>query len=136
MDPGNFGRCVSKIAEKAEIGHWSIHELRHSCASLIISTGVPLESVSDQLGHVSIGITKSIYVHLLPGSGARAAKAMEDLLYADHGQIESSEQDSVARRSARHSLATVSESPLTRDLVGRPGLDPGTLGLKVPCSSR
>jgi integrase len=103
LDPGNFGRCVSKIAEKAEIGHWSIHELRHSCASLIISTGVPLESVSDQLGHVSIGITKSIYVHLLPGSGARAAKAMEDLLYADHGQIESSEQDSVARRSARHS---------------------------------
>ncbi len=136
LDPGNFGRCVSKIAEKAGIGHWSIHELRHSCASLMFSTGVPLESVSDQLGHASTGITKSIYVHLLPGSGAKAAKAMENLLYANFAINESSDQDLVARHSARHSLATVSKSPLTREVVGRPGLDPGTLGLKVPCSSR
>jgi hypothetical protein len=27
-------------------------------------------------------------------------------------------------------------SGILHDLVGRPGLDPGTLGLKVPCSSR
>ena len=96
----------------------------------MFSTGVPLESVSDQLGHASTGITKSLYVHLLPGSGVRAAKALEDLLYADHVQIELSEDDSVARRSAGHYPATISESAFTRNLVGRPGLDPGTLGLK------
>src|ERR1039458_4570583 len=99
----------------------------------MFSTGVPLESVSDQLGHASTGITKSLYVHLLPGSGVRAAKALEDLLYADHVQIESSEDDSVARRSARHYLATISESTFTRNLVGRPGLDPGTLGVFREC---
>ena len=84
----------------------------------MFSAGVPLESVLDQLGHALTGITKSIYVHLLPGSAARAEKAMESLLYADHVQIDSSGEDLVAKRLARHHLATVSKSPSTRDIVG------------------
>jgi hypothetical protein len=32
-------------------------------------------------------------------------------------------------------LEGVTEAEISSELVGRPGLDPGTLGLKVPCSS-
>ena len=133
LDPGNFGRCVSTVAMKAGLGHWSIHGLRHSCASLMFSTGVPLEAVSDQLGHASTGITKSIYVHLLPGSGALASKVMENLLYPNSELVQSSEKQFVARRLARRGLANDNKSTVTSDLVGRPGLDPGTLGLKGTC---
>jgi integrase len=44
---------------------------------------VPLDAVADQLGHASIGVTKGVYAYLLPGSRAKAAKAMEELLYKD-----------------------------------------------------
>lgn len=35
-----FGRTVPKICEEAGLGHWPIHELRHSCASLLIAKEV------------------------------------------------------------------------------------------------
>ena len=123
---------LPRIANNAGLGHWSIHELRHSCASLMFSMNVPLDAVSDQLGHASIGVTKGVYVHLLPGSRAKAAQAMEGLLFKDFVPNARSNQNPVARLS----LARDNNEPLIRTSVGRLGLDPSTLRLKVSCSSR
>lgn len=46
-----------------------IHDLRHTHASWLISDGVPLEAVQDQLGHESILTTRKVYGHLLPAVG-------------------------------------------------------------------
>jgi integrase len=83
LDPGEFGKGVSGITNEAELGHWSIHELRHTCASLLFSMNVPLDVVADQLGHASVGVTKDVYVHLLPGVSEVASRAMHELLYDD-----------------------------------------------------
>ncbi len=95
---------MSAITSKASLGHWSLHELRHTCASLLFAANVPLDAVSDQLGHASIHVTKDVYVHLLPGSREKTAKAMEDLLYRDYVEIvtldTSNGEDGLARRSA------------------------------------
>ena len=99
----------------------------------MFSMDVPLEAVADQLGHASIGVTKGVYVHLLPGSRAKAAKAMEELLFKDFVPLTSPRSRLVARQLARHSLANNKKEPLIRTSVGRPGLDPGTLGLKEAC---
>ena len=136
LDPSDFGKGVPRITGKAGLGHWSIHELRHSCASLMFSMNVPLDAVSDQLGHASMGVTKGVYVHLLPGARAKAAKAMEELLFKDFEPAARSGQDVVARPLARLALANDIKESLIRTSVGRPGLDPGTLRLKVSCSSR
>ena len=135
LDPEAFGRTVPKICKDAGPGHWSIHELRHSCASLLIAMEVSLEAVAEQLGHASIRVTKDVYGHLMPRSRARAAEAMRTILY--DAQVDSPDSSNALATS----LATLKSeklnfTPLTRTLVGRPGLDPGTLGLKVPCSSR
>jgi integrase len=37
LDPQAFGRTVPTICKDAGLGHCSIHELRHSCASLLIA---------------------------------------------------------------------------------------------------
>jgi len=58
LDPEAFGKTVPKITERAGLGHWSIHELRHSCASLLLAMEVPLEVVAEQLGHASIRVTE------------------------------------------------------------------------------
>ena len=134
LDPEDFGKRISAITKRAGLGHWSIHELRHTCASLLFAADVSLDAVADQLGHSSIHVTKDVYVHLLPGSRAKTSKAMEELLYKDYVEVISpvtkDEDGGLARRLARPALANEDKDPLIRDLVGRPGLDPGTLGLK------
>lgn len=82
VEPRNYGRWFSQLAEDAGLGHWSTHELRHSCASLLLAMGVPLEVVSETLGHSSIRVTKDRYGHLLAPARAAAAEAMGRALWA------------------------------------------------------
>jgi hypothetical protein len=122
-----FGRGASKIAKGAGLGHWTTHELRHTCASLLIEAKVPLDQVSDHLGHASIQVTNDVYVHRLKGSGEKAALAMEKLLYGDDRSNRITQEKALASPLARPRPANDAFTPMTRDLVGRPGLDPGTL---------
>jgi integrase len=133
LDPEAFGRTVPKICKEAGLGHWSIHELRHSCASLLIAMEVPLEAVAEQLGHASIRVTKDVYGHLMPRSRARAAEAMRTILYDDSPVDAPETSNTLATSLATLGSEKLKNYPLTRDLVGRPGLDPGTLGLKEGC---
>ena len=80
IDPDNFRHTTYKVTEDAGLGRWSPHELRHSCASLLIAQGVPLKLVSELLGHTSIRITADVYGHLLEPAKAEVADAMERAL--------------------------------------------------------
>ena len=136
LDPEWFGKAVPKHTVAAGLGHWSMHELRHSCASLLIAMEVPLEVVAEQLGHASLRVTKDVYGHLLPGSRAKAAAALEQMLFGDFVEVRAPRFEPVAAPMAAPTMSGRTSMPVLRDFVGRPGLDPGTLGLKVPCSSR
>ena len=81
IDPANFRHVTYKLTVAAGLGRWSPHELRHSCASLLIAQGVPLKVISELLGHSSIRITADVYGHLLEPSKAEAADAMETALW-------------------------------------------------------
>src|SRR3712207_7174856 len=54
----------SRICRRAGLGHWHLHELRHSGASLMLAQGTDLYVVSEVLGHSSVAITKDVYGHL------------------------------------------------------------------------
>ncbi len=56
------------------------HDLRHTCATLLLTKGVHPKIVSEMLGHSSISITLDTYSHVIPGMGEVAASAMEDIL--------------------------------------------------------
>jgi integrase len=131
LDPEVFGKLVPRICKATGLGHWSIHELRHSCASLLLAMGVPLEVVSDTLGHASIRVTMDVYGHLLAPAKMQAADAMRRALWLEDLPAFDPLATSLATNADGESL----HNPVTSDSVGRPGLDPGTLGLKVPCSS-
>jgi len=57
-----------------------VHHLRHTYASLALQRGVPLLTVSRQLGHGSIAITADTYGHLAPDATREAAMAWEAIL--------------------------------------------------------
>jgi integrase len=56
------------------------HDLRHTCATLLLTKGVHPKIVSEMLGHSSVAITLHTYSHVIPGMGKVAAAAMEDAL--------------------------------------------------------
>ena len=82
IDPRNFYRSTSALAQRAGLGHWHPHELRHSAASILLAQGVPLEVVSEVLGHASIRMTKDVYGHLIGSQKRDAAEAMSRALWA------------------------------------------------------
>ena len=81
MDPDNFSHSFVRLCERAGLGHWHPHELRHSGASLMLAQGTPLHVVSEVLGHASIAITKDVYGHLLEGDKRAAAESMTRALF-------------------------------------------------------
>jgi integrase len=56
------------------------HDLRHTCATLLLLKGVHPKLVQELLGHSSIEMTLDTYSHVLPNMGDAAAGAMDDTL--------------------------------------------------------
>jgi hypothetical protein len=60
--------CVLK---RAELPHFTLYDLRHTYASLLLSEGVPLLYVSQQLGHAKPTTTLKYYAKWIPSSNHR-----------------------------------------------------------------
>ena len=63
-----------KMTRKAGIGHWHAHEGRHTAVSIMSSNGVPIQEISDTVGHKSTHVTETVYDTLScpPSAGERA----------------------------------------------------------------
>jgi integrase len=53
------------------------HDLRHTCASLLIATGAHPKAIQERLGHASITTTLDRYGHLMPGLADALADALD-----------------------------------------------------------
>ncbi|MEH0986411.1 tyrosine-type recombinase/integrase [Micromonospora sp. CPCC 205556] len=62
IEPRNINRHFDQLCERAGVRRIRVHDLRHSCATLLYDQGVPLERIQDVLGYSSPTVTKSIYV--------------------------------------------------------------------------
>jgi integrase len=56
------------------------HDLRHTCATLLLRQGVNPKFVQELLGHADVSLTLNVYSHVLPDMGDAAAGAMGDAL--------------------------------------------------------
>lgn len=57
-----------------------LHDLRHTSATLLLSDGTDIETVSRRLGHSKASVTLDIYGHALPENDRKAAEALESML--------------------------------------------------------
>ena len=74
-----------KFLEDHGLRRMRFHDLRHSCASLLLANGVPLKHIQEWLGHSDIGTTANIYSHLDYKSKITSAQAMETGLALPEG---------------------------------------------------
>jgi integrase len=75
---GNFRRDVfDPTIKKAGVPRIRFHDMRHSCATLLLGAGVHPKVVSERLGHAGMGITLDTYSHVLPTMQREAANMLE-----------------------------------------------------------
>lgn len=83
IDPYHLTVAFRELVREAPVPVIRLHDLRHTHASLLLATGVPIKVVSARLGHTSIAMTMDVYAHLLPGQDADAVAALDRLLWGD-----------------------------------------------------
>jgi integrase len=73
-------RSFKPLLKRAGLRDIRFHDLRHTCATLLLSRGQHPKFVQELLGHSTIAITLDTYSHVLPGMGDGLADAMDDAL--------------------------------------------------------
>lgn len=79
LEPRNLTTRYKALLARAGLPNIRFHDLRHSCASLLLAQGVPMRLIMDILGHSQIGLTMNTYAHIFPELQRQAADAMDRL---------------------------------------------------------
>ena len=77
IKPGYLTTEFPEFLVKHGLKRMRFHDLRHSCASLLLANGVPLKQIQEWLGHSDFSTTANIYAHLDYSSKISSAQAME-----------------------------------------------------------
>ena len=81
LNPENLvKRSFKPLLKRAGLPEIRFHDLRHTCATLLLSRGVHPKIVQELLGHATIAMTLDTYSHYLPSMGDQASGAMGDAL--------------------------------------------------------
>jgi integrase len=72
---------LDRLCTAAGVKRITVHGLRHTCATLLLSAGIPPHVVQRRLGHKDISMTLGIYSHVLPTQQADAAQKLAALLH-------------------------------------------------------
>ena len=76
----NLVRNFKLMLERAGLPDVRFHDLRHSCASLLIAQGVHPRVVMEILRHSQISTTMNIYSHVIPEVNRNAMNSLGDLV--------------------------------------------------------
>ncbi len=76
IKPHYVTESFPKLLKANGFRHIRFHDLRHSCASLLLANGVPMKQIQEWLGHSDFSTTANIYAHLDYSSKLTSADAM------------------------------------------------------------
>jgi integrase len=75
-----LGRHFKPLLKRAGLPAIRLHDLRHTCATILLMAGTHPKYVQELLGHASINITLDTYSHVIEGMDGGLADAMDDAL--------------------------------------------------------
>lgn len=86
LQANNVLKAFKRALKRAGLEDRRFHDMRHSCATLLLAQGVPMRVVMDLLGHTKIQTTADIYSHVTPALQREALAEMDRLLNTKENQ--------------------------------------------------
>ena len=79
--PGNFTKAFKDFLARHNMRTIRFHDLRRSCASLMLQSGVAMKTASEILGHSSIAITSDLCTHVMQKTKEETAAQIGDYVF-------------------------------------------------------
>lgn len=80
ISPDSIGSWLGKFSKRHGLPHIHAHAFRHTVASVLISNGTDIVTVSKRLGHARTSTTTDIYSHVIQEADAQASECISDVL--------------------------------------------------------
>lgn len=84
IDPRNLHRTFVALLDQADVPRIRLHDLRHSCATLLFFTGADVATVQRVLRHSSIDVTTSTYMEVIESVQRDALDGLMSLLFGEN----------------------------------------------------
>lgn len=100
--PDTVSQGFSERIKKLDMPHIRFHDLRHSCASLLLANGISLKEIQLWLGHSNFATTANIYAHLDMSSKQSSASTIAQCLVLTplENKKRESSQSTTAKKSS------------------------------------
>ena len=79
-EPRNIGRHLAGVLARAGLPRVRVHDMRHTAVSLMYAQGIPLEVISEIVGHADKRITSNTYLHVFERNHEDAASRLDSWL--------------------------------------------------------
>lgn len=80
VHPESLSQLFTRQLQRIDLPRIRFHDLRHTHATLLAGSSIPIKVVSERLGHAHPGFTMATYQHVMPGMGATAAQQFGSML--------------------------------------------------------
>ncbi len=97
-DPRSLNRMLTILCRDAKVRQVRVHDLRHTCASLLLAQGVDARTIMETLGHSTITMTLDTYAHVMGTTLRAAADQMDEAL--GHDEADDTEGDESGSKEA------------------------------------
>ncbi len=79
LSPQRLGVWLKNYVSEWDLKHVTCHGLRHTYCSILLSLGVPIQTVSRYMGHSDPTITLKVYSHFIPDTQETALLALSSI---------------------------------------------------------
>ena len=93
FNPSRLSRQWTTFLKKHKLKHIRLHDLRHTCATYLLSHNVPIATVSKKLGHSNIYTTLDVYTHSVDSDDIEASNILNDMVIKSKEEVSSNDND-------------------------------------------
>jgi integrase len=80
IEPNDFSKAFGRMCDRAGVRKVRVHDLRHTCASMLLAQGAQPRVVMEVLGHSAVEMTMNVYGHVMLDAQREALAGMDALL--------------------------------------------------------
>ena len=119
ISPGYVTQHFHYIITKNGLKHLRFHDLRHSCASLLLANDIPMKAIQEWLGHSNFAITANLYSHLEYNAKVSSAETIARVLGGNPAPKPEPEKPKEKKTTSKKSTAKTASKPAPKKTGGR-----------------